>query len=278
MMVFVRVMTAVAVCGLSWNVMAQSNSASESKPALESKSGLDAIAKVGKVVISTEKYEKRLKSEIQRGRVDSPQLREQVRNMLINQELLIQEVSRQGIDKKPMHREAVQRLRQNYLIEALFRENLAKNPVTDQEVRAIYEAEYLPKLPGTLEYKLKELAFSDEKTAFAALQRLKKGEAFDKLWAEQVGSKKLAENWVLQQRLAPAVSSVIVYISKGAYTLSPIQLGSRWFLIKVEDTRPYKAPDFEQVKSSIQASLVQRRNAALLQKLRSATTVSVSAK
>jgi thiamine-monophosphate kinase len=52
----------------------------------------------------------------------------------------------------------------------------------------------------------------------------------------------------------------------------------RWFLITVDDTRPYKVPDFEQVKSSIQASLVQRRNAALLQKLRAAATVSVLAK
>lgn len=277
-MAFERIVTAVVACGLSWGVVAQTKPVTEPKTVSESKLAVDGVAKVGKAVISTDRYEQSLKSEIQRGRADSPQLRQEVRNTLINQELLIQEVLRQGTDKKPEHREALQRLRQNYLIDALFRENLASNPVTDQEVRAAYEAEYLAKLPGALEYKLKELSFSDEKSASSALQRLKKGEAFDKLWTEQVGSKKPVENWVPQQRLAPAVSNVIVYINKGAYTLSPIQLGARWFLIKVDDTRPYKAPDFEQVKSSIQASLVQRRNAALLQKLRAAATVSVLAK
>ena len=263
----------LVVCGFSGVVNAQS------KINAEAKVGVDGIAKVGRATISIEKYEQTLKSEIQKGRADTPQLREEIRNTLINQELLMQEVSRQGVDKKPEHREAISRLRQSYLIEALFRENLAANPVTDQDLKAAYDKEYKAKSGNSFEYKIKELAYNNEKDAMQALQRLKKGEAFDKLWAELPASnKKSAETWIPQQRLVPAISNVLVYINKGSYSLSPLQVGSRWLLIKVDDVRPYKSPEFEQVKSVIYAGLVQKRNVELMQKIRGATPVSILAK
>lgn len=273
MSIFSRVLLALVACSFSAVVGAQS------KAAAEAKVGSDGIAKVGKAIISVEKYEQILKSEIQKGRVDTPQLREEIRNTLINQELLMQEVSRQGVDKKPEHREAIARLRQNYLIEALFRENLVANPVTEQELKTVYESEYKAKSGNTMEYKLKELNFGNEKDAIQALQRLKKGEAFDKLWSElPTSNKKSAETWIPQQRLVPAVSNLIVYINKGSYSLNPVQVGPRWVLIKVDDIRPYKSPEFEQVKSAINANLVQKRNVELIQKIRGATPVSILTK
>jgi peptidyl-prolyl cis-trans isomerase C len=273
MSLFSRVVVVLVVCGFSGAVIAQS------KVNAEAKVGVDGIAKVGRATISIEKYEQTLKSEIQKGRADTPQLREEIRNTLINQELLMQEVSRQGVDKKPEHREAISRLRQNYLIEALFRENLAVNPVSEQDVKTAYESDYKAKSGSAMEYKLKELSFGNEKDAMQALQRLKKGEAFDKLWTElPVSNKKSADTWIPQQRLVPTVSNVIVYINKGSYSLNPVQVGSRWLLIKVDDVRPYKSPEFEQVKSAIYASLVQKRNVELMQKIRGTTPVSILAK
>lgn len=273
MSLFSRVVVVLVVCGFSGAVIAQS------KVNAEAKVGVDGIAKVGRATISIEKYEQTLKSEIQKGRADTPQLREEIRNTLINQELLMQEVSRQGVDKKPEHREAISRLRQNYLIEALFRENLAVNPVSEQDVKAAYESDYKAKSGSAMEYKLKELSFGNEKDAMQALQRLKKGEAFDKLWTELPASnKKSADTWIPQQRLVPTVSNVIVYINKGSYSLNPVQVGSRWLLIKVDDVRPYKSPEFEQVKSAIYANLVQKRNVDLMQKIRGTTPVSILAK
>jgi len=263
----------LVLCGFS------AVTAAQSKVGAETKASGDGIARVGKATISLEKYEQTLKSEIQKGRVDTPQLHEEVRNTLINQELLMQEVIKQGLDKKPEHRDAIFKLRQSYLIEALFRENLAANPVTDQDLKAAYEREYKAKSGNSFEYKIKELAYNNEKDAIQALQRLKKGEAFDKLWSELPGSnKKSAETWIPQQRLVPAISNVLIYINKGSYSLNPIQVGSRWVLIKVDDVRPYKSPEFEQVKSAIYANLVQRRNIELIQKIRNATPVSILAK
>lgn len=273
MVLYKKVLAVMLACSFTATALAQS------KTATESKSSTDGVAKVGKALISVEKYDQALKAEIQRGRADTPQLREEIKNTLINQELLMQEIVRQGIDKKPEHRESLARLRQNYLIDALFLENLASNPVTDQELKAAYEAEYQAKSSNTMEYQIKELSFGTEKEALAAIQRLKKGEAFDKLWLEMPGvNKKLAETWIAQHRLVPAVSNVIVYINKGSYTVNPLRVGSRWILIKVEDLRTYKAPKFEEVKSMIYASMVQKRNAELIQKIRRSTPVSIISK
>lgn len=253
--------------------------AAQSKSAGDSKNSVDEFAKVGKMVISKDSYDQVLKAEVQKGRVDNPQLRQEVTNRIINQELLMQEIAKRGLDKKAEHREALQRIRQNYLIEVLFRENLAANPITDAELKSTYDLEFSPKSAGAQEYKLKELVYSSEKEASAALQKIKKGDGFDKLWTEQVAAsnKKPLDSWLSQNQLTPAVASVIVYLSKGSYTLSPVQIGNRWLLIKVEDVRSYKAPEYEQVKKDIYSTLVQRRNAALIQKIRATTPVSITA-
>jgi peptidyl-prolyl cis-trans isomerase C len=258
----------VVFCSLSFTVSAQV------KNNLEAKTPNEIIASVGKTTITQQKFEEVLKSEIKKGKKDSPQLRAEVRNSLINKEVLLQEIKKQGLDKKTIHVDAIKVLQETYLIEALFKENLVSNPIAEQEIRATYDSEYASKSSNLLEYKLKELVFNSEKDALGVLQRLKKGESFDKIWLEQAtGNKKNLDQWISHVNLVPVVSNVIVYINKGSYSLNPINLGTRWILIKVDDTRPYKIPEYEKVKGDIYSNLVQRRNQQFMQKLRNSTNI-----
>jgi len=50
-------------------------------------------------------------------------------------------------------------------------------------------------------------------------------------------------------------------------TVSPLNVGGVWHVIRVEDTREFVAPDFEKVEEALRASLVQKRRVDLLNSL-----------
>ena len=99
--------------------------------------------------------------------------------------------------------------------------------------------------------------------AQAALNRIKKGEPFDKV-AKAIS---LAPNrvqggavgWVQAGQVPPQISAVLVNLGKGQVSQAPIQLQQGWYLIKLEDKRTSKPPSFEQAKAAIRNSIAQRK-------------------
>jgi peptidyl-prolyl cis-trans isomerase C len=244
------------------------------------KSNATAYATVGDGIITKEVYDQALKEAIASGRQDSPQLRNEVRNILVNQELLVQEALKMGLDKKPEHRRAIQNLRQNYYVQLMLREHLVKNPINDDQVRKAYDERYSAKaVSGQSEYKISSWVFSAEKEAQAMIERLSKGDSIEKAEkALSLGSQQrgVQDAWVAQTNLAKPVLDVIVYLGKGGHTLKPIRIGNAWHVVRLDDQRPMRAPSFDEAKASIRSSLVQKSQAEYLARLRSNTTININ--
>jgi len=106
----------------------------------------------------------------------------------------------------------------------------------------------------------------------ALLARLRKGEAFAKLATEASldPSKKDGGNvgWVVPAQILPAISNVMVNLVKGALAAAPIQTPAGWNLIKLEETRPFKAPTFDEAKNDIRQMLVQKQRFDYVKRLR----------
>ena len=73
--------------------------------------------------------------------------------------------------------------------------------------------------------------------------------------------------WVLPAQIMPAISNVMVNLTKGSMTQSPIQTPAGWHVVRLDDVRAYKAPTFEESKNQISLGLVQNKRLALLKKL-----------
>jgi peptidyl-prolyl cis-trans isomerase C len=122
-----------------------------------------------------------------------------------------------------------------------------------------------------VEYKVSDIAIATEADAQAALNRIKKGEPFDKV-AKSVS---LAPNkvqggavgWVQARQVAPQISAVLVNLTKGQVSQSPIQMQQGWYLIKLEDKRSSKPPTFEQAKPAIRNGLAQRKQMEFLSQI-----------
>lgn len=236
------------------------------------------VAVVNGQAISTELYEQALKANIAQGLKDSPQLRQAVREDLINRELLIQRAEKLGLDKAPDAALQIKRMRENLLVELLMANYLQQHPITDEMIRADYDRQVnLLKQAGNVEqYKISVIVVSTETEAKDIVSRLKRGISFVALARERSLDASKANGgevgWVLPKQINPVLSEEMVKLKKGTFA-GPIATGDGWNIIKLDDKRPFKMPPLEESRNGIISLLVQQRRAQLIEQLRAESKV-----
>jgi len=226
---------------------------------------INAAASVNGAIITNDMVEQGIKMAISQGQKDSPELRQAVVQKFIEVLLLSQRAERDGLGNSEKANTQLMLIRQNYLADLQLSTFMAQNPISDADIQAEYNKEIASLGPqGMLvEYKMSDIAIATEADAQAALNRIKKGEPFDKV-AKSVS---LAPNkvqggavgWVQTGQVPPQISAVLVNLTKGQVSQSPIQLQQAWYLVKLEDKRTSKPPTLDQAKAAIRNGLAQRK-------------------
>src|SRR3546814_13203268 len=90
--------------------------------------------------ISQQSLDQFVKLLVSQGATDSPQLREQVKQEMINRQIFVQAAEKDGIAKQPDVQTEIDLARQGILVRALMAEYLQKHPVTDQQIQEIGRA------------------------------------------------------------------------------------------------------------------------------------------
>jgi peptidyl-prolyl cis-trans isomerase C len=226
---------------------------------------INAAASVNGAIITNDMVEQGIKVAISQGQKDSPELRKVVIEKYIEVLLLSQQAEKDGLANSERANTQLMMIRQNYLADLELSTLMAKNPITDADVQAEYNKEIASLGPQGMitEYKVSDISVASEADAQAALARIKKGEAFDKV-AKSVS---LAPNkvqggavgWIQPGQVAPQMASVLTTLSKGQVSQAPIQMQQGWYLVKLEDKKSSKPPSFEQAKAAIRAGMIQRK-------------------
>ena len=89
---------------------------------------------VNGVTISSDKIEKAVKINVDKGQKDSPELRKAIKDELISRELVAQDAQKKALDSTPEAQEQFAQIRQSFLIELDLEDFIKKNPVTDAEL------------------------------------------------------------------------------------------------------------------------------------------------
>jgi peptidyl-prolyl cis-trans isomerase C len=204
------------------------------------------------------------------GQQDTPQLRSQIKDQLIQREILMQEVQRRGLAEKPDVKFQLDVQRQNALIQALMRDELARNPVTDAQVKAAYEEQ--TKASGDKEYKARHILLESEAEAKDVIEQLRKGGKFEDLAkkSKDPGSaQKGGElDWAGPGAYVKPFGDAMVKLEKGKTTDAPVQSQFGWHVIRVDDVREAQFPPLEQVAPQIREALQQQRVGAFAEELR----------
>lgn len=211
---------------------------------------------------------------VAQGAKDTPQLRDQVLIELIAREALVGEGLRLGLDKSPAYLQRLEDARRTLLMDAAWADYLAKNPITEQDERADYERQKKALGGGdsTPQYLVSHIVLPDEAQAKAALDRARKGEAFDKLASTlSIDAATKAKGgqigWLLPSDVLPAVGTVITGLSKGAVAANPVQTPAGWQVVKVDDVRPFKIPSFEESRQQLKVAVQNTRRQKFIEEL-----------
>jgi peptidyl-prolyl cis-trans isomerase C len=234
---------------------------------------INAAASVNGAIITNDMVEQGIKMAISQGQKDSPELRQAVVQKFIEVLLLSQRAESSGLAKSDKANTQLMLIRQNYLADLQLSTFMAQNPISDADIQAEYNKEIASLGPqGMLvEYKMSDIALATEADAQAALNRIKKGEPFDKV-AKNVS---LAPNkvqggavgWVQTGQVPSQISAVLVNLAKGQVSQAPIQLEQGWYLVKLEDKRSSKPPTLDQAKAAIRNGLAQRKQFEFLSQI-----------
>lgn len=230
-----------------------------------------SMATVNGVAIPEALLTQNVNANLAQGQKDSPELRQVIKEELINREVLAQESARLGLDKTPDAQTQWAQVRQTFMVELLLNDLMKRNPISDADVKAEFDRQ-MQSMADAQQYKISLMVLPTEDAAKAMLARLRKGENFAKLASEQSidPSKKDGGSvgWVLPGQILPAISNVMVNLNKGSLVAAPIQTPAGWNIIKLEDKRPFKAPSFDEAKNEIRQMLLQKQRFEFVKKLR----------
>ncbi len=211
------------------------------------------------------------------GAADSPQLREQVKEELINRQVMVQAAEAAGLAKDPTITVELELARQGILVRALMADYLKKNPITDAKVQAEYDK--LKKAEdGKFEYEVRHILVEDEKTANDMQAKLKaKTAKFEDLAksSKDTGSAEKGGNlgWASDSNYVEPFAKAVAATPKGQLAEKPVQSQFGWHVIEVLDKRPVAFPPLEQVRKELEQMMREQTLAAYQAELRSKAKV-----
>ena len=209
------------------------------------------------------------------GAPDSEQLRAAVKEELIRREVLSQEARKKSLDKSAAVQAQMDMARQAVLIRAYLQDFVKAHPVSDADVKAEYDK--IKSQLGDKEYKARHILVEKEEEAKAIIAKLDKGEKIDDLakQSKDPGSKDKGGDlgWANPASFVKPFADALSKLEKGKYTTTPVKTDFGYHVIKLEDTRPLKAPAFDEVKGQLKQRLEQQRVEKHIADLRSKAAV-----
>ena len=231
----------------------------------------NAAISVNKTIIPQARIDLRLKAAAQQGQPDSPELRKAVRDDLINLEVISQEATKKGLGSQAEVVQQIELARQSALAGAFVQDYAKSHPIAEAAIKQEYDN--LKAHLGNKEFKVAHILVDSEKDAQAVIAELKKkGSKFDKIAKEKSkdpGSKDKGGDlgWTVPSNFVPPFAEAIVKLTKGQLS-APVQTQFGWHVIRLEDVRELKAPEFEAVKTNLERRLQQQSIQEAIKSLR----------
>src|SRR5437879_2251557 len=150
-----------------------------------------------------------------------------------------------------------------------------KAATTDEAMKKVYE-DASKQITGEQEVHARHILVETEDEAKAIAEDLKKGADFAELAKKKSKDPGASDGGDLgfftKEQMVPEFSTVAFALEPGKIS-DPVKSQFGWHIIKVEEKRARKAPDFEQVKGQIETYVTRKAQADYVAKLREAAKV-----
>ena len=206
--------------------------------------------------------------------MDPATKKENVLSFLIDMKI----VSKEAEDKKIADRDDF-KTRLAFARNRLLMDNLlaveGKAATTDENMKKVYE-DAAKQITGEQEVHARHILVETEDQAKKVEEDLKKGADFAELAKKESKDPGASDGGDLgfftKDQMVPEFSAAAFALEPGKIS-DPVKTQFGWHIIKVEEKRTRKAPDFEQVKPQIETYVVRKAQADYVAKLRTAAKV-----
>jgi peptidyl-prolyl cis-trans isomerase C len=235
------------------------------------------VAKVDGQVITEEDVRIAL-DELSSGlpqQMDAAQRRSYAIDYLIDLKIVAGQAAKEKLDATPEFAKRLDQTRERLLMETILTRE-GEKAGTDEATRKFYD-ETVKGLKSEQEIRARHILVEKEEQAKAALDRVRKGEDFAKLAAElstDPGSGKEGGDlgWFERGRMVPEFGEAAFKLEKGQVSdIVKTQFG--FHIIKLEDKRDKKPPEFETVKDQLKRYMTQKAQQDFVLKLRESAKI-----
>lgn len=197
---------------------------------------------------------------------------------LINRELIYNEAVKKGLNKKPEIAAEIANQTRNILAGAAIRDHMESTKFTDEAMKKEYESRI-----GAMtskEYHARHILVNTEDEAKTIISQLDKGgdfAAIAKDKSQDTGSAKEGGDlsWFEAGQMVKPFGDAVKAMEKDTYSKTPVQSQFGWHIIKLEDTRDIKPPEFEKVKDNVRSILQNKEVESYLANLKSKAKVEI---
>jgi len=223
------------------------------------------IAQVNTVSITQDQLDQAVRAS---GAPDTAQLRQALKNQLIARELFRQVALQAHYDSHADVQAAVAQAQATAMMQAYLRDNVKPDPVTDDQVKAQYDA--IVATLGENEFKPSVIVVDDGDTAQKVLDALKKGGDFGALAKQYSKGPDAAQggalNWIsfklpLQeghtQNWPIPLADALTKLPQGGVSAAPIVVDGKFYLLRADQIRPTQIPQYDAIKPVLRRQLEQ---------------------
>jgi len=182
---------------------------------------------------------------------------------IIAKKLILIEAKKRKLDKGQDYQKSIQAF-QDELLKQIFISKLTKDVVKEDNLKKRYD-ELVEGMKTKQDIKIRYIVLEEEKEADKLYKILKKSpgsfsyyakkKSIDKTTAKKGGR---LGDYVLRDQLPTPIANYTLNMKK--YEISkPIQVGSNWFLIKLDDERPAKIRSFADSKEALSKNLAKKK-------------------
>jgi peptidyl-prolyl cis-trans isomerase C len=227
---------------------------------------------VNGVTIPQSRIDAMNKELTQQGQPDNAERQAAVREELVNREVLAQAAQKRGLDKNPDVQAQMDMARQAVLVRALFEAEVKAHPITDADLQKQYEQ--FKGSMGTNEYKVSHILVDKEDDAKQIIADLNKGGDFAKIAKERSKDPGSKDNggdldWGPSARYVKPFADAVTTQPKGRISAAPVKTDFGYHIIRVDDQRPLKVPEFSEVKEQFRQRAQQQQVQKMVMDLRS---------
>jgi len=259
----------IAVAGLAACQGSNSSSSSSKTAAKDAK----VVATVNGTKITSEDFDREVKAlpEYIRAMADTPQGKKEMIDTLVMRELILQQASKDGVDKSKEVEEKLAELKKRIIVDTYLKKKVEEqSKLSDEELKKFYEQNQ-DKFKAGEQIRASHILVKSEQEAQILLDQLKKGGNFEELAKSKSVDSSAAKGgdlgWFGKGNMVPVFEKAAFALQEGQLS-GIVKSDFGYHIIKLTGKRPAGLQPFDEVKDQIKAAIMPQKQQQVFMQLK----------